>query len=111
MDSLVEPPSAEVAATSTEFVPGCRLTVAENAPEESAVTVVMDVEGALAPGADPVTAMSTVAPASVVPAIACDAASTVALGRVRFAGTLPPATVSGVVTFSAAVAGAPLAPS
>ena len=69
------------------------------------------VEGALAPGAVPVTAMSTVAPAPVIPAIACEAASTVALGRVRFAGTLPPATVSGVVTFSAAVAGAPLAPS
>src|SRR5579862_5371005 len=59
MASLVEPPSAEVAATSTEFVPGCRLTVAENAPEEPAVTVVMDVEGAPTPGAVPVTAMST----------------------------------------------------
>ena len=51
-----------MAATSIESVPGCRLTVAENAPDEPAVTVVIDVAGAAAPAAVPVTATSTVAP-------------------------------------------------
>lgn len=100
-------PAAEVDATSTEFVPGCRLSVAENAPDESAATVVIDVSGAVPPGLVPVSATSTRAPGVVVPDTGTDAASTVTLGRVRFSGTFPPLTVTGAVTLSGAAVGPP----
>src|ERR1700747_1854614 len=109
MASLVPPPAdaGAVAASSTELAPGGRLSVAENVPVGSAVTVVIEVDGALAPGAVDVTAKSTVAPGAVVPVTGTDAASTVALGRVRCIGTSPPTAVSGAVTLSGTVDGPP----
>ena len=77
-----------------------------NAPDESAVTVVIVVAGAAAPGAVPVAATCTVAPGAVLPVTVAEAAFTVTDGRARLAGTLPPLTVSGAVTDSGAAAGA-----
>jgi hypothetical protein len=99
------PPTPTEEATSTESVPGSRLTLPENAPVGSAVSVVIDVVGAEAPIAVPVTATSTVAPGAVVPPTVAEAASTVIDGRVRLVGTSPPLTASGAVTLSGAAAG------
>ena len=104
-------PAGAVEVTSTEFEPGCRLRFVENAPEESAMTVVIEVVGVASPGAVPVWAMSTVgAPGTVVPDTGTDAASTVTDGLVRFIGTSPPLTVSGAVTLNGIGAAEPVAP-